>query len=61
MRFRPEIALTHLGLAELLLGHHPGRRAEAIEQLDFAIGEFRAMKMAPRLERALGRKGMVGA
>ena len=52
-RFRPEIALTRLQLAELLLDHYPDERAEALEHLDFAIGEFRDMKMQPSLERAL--------
>ncbi|MSQ27801.1 MAG: hypothetical protein EXR51_06655 [Dehalococcoidia bacterium] len=59
IRFRPEIALTRLGLAELLLDNHPDRAAEA--HLDFAIAEFRAMKMAPSLERALRSRGVVGA
>ena len=49
-----------LGLAELVLEHHPDRAAEAQAHLDFAIGEFRAMGMAPSLERALRRKGLVG-
>ncbi|HLA65469.1 MAG TPA: LuxR C-terminal-related transcriptional regulator, partial [Candidatus Saccharimonadales bacterium] len=52
--FRPEIALTHLQLAELLLGEGSGGRAEAVGHLDFAIEEFRAMGMQPALERALG-------
>ena len=61
IRFRPEIALTRLGLAELLLEHHPDRRAEAVAHLDFAIEEFRAMGMAPSLERALKDKGLLEA
>ncbi len=60
-RHRPELALTRLGLAELLLDHYPDEHAEAIEHLDFAIGEFREMKMQPSLERALGRKQVLGA
>ncbi|GEM_PF-5765056 len=36
-------------------------RKEALEHLDFAIAECRAMKMQPSLERALGRKGIVEA
>jgi hypothetical protein len=36
-------------------------RRGALGRLDFAIAEFRAMKMQPSLERALGRKGIVGA
>ena len=51
--FRPEIALTRLHLAELLLDHYPDERPEAMEHLEFAIGEFRDMKMQPSLERGL--------
>ena len=61
IRFRPEIALTRLELAELLLEHYPDLRAEALEHLDFAIGEFREMKMQPALEQALRHKGLLGA
>jgi class 3 adenylate cyclase len=56
VRSRPELALSRLGLAELLLDHDPAGRAEAIEHLDFAVGELREMKMQPALERALKRK-----
>jgi tetratricopeptide (TPR) repeat protein len=56
LRFRPEIALTRLGLAELLLEHYPDEKAKALEHLDFAIGEFREMKMQPSLERALRQR-----
>jgi tetratricopeptide (TPR) repeat protein len=61
MRFRPELALTHLQLAELLLEHYPKERAEALEHLDFAIKEFREMKMQPSLERALRHKEILKA
>ena len=61
IRNRPEIALTRLELAELLLGHYPDERAEALEHLDFAIGELRDMKMQPALERALSRREILGA
>ncbi|MGA8848811.1 MAG: protein kinase [Dehalococcoidia bacterium] len=61
MRFRPELALTCLQLAELLLEHYPKERAEALEHLDFAIKEFREMKMQPSLERALRHKGILKA
>jgi tetratricopeptide (TPR) repeat protein len=61
IRFRPELALSRLGLAELLLDHYPGERDAAIEHLDFAIAEFRDMKMQPSLERALGRRGLLKA
>jgi tetratricopeptide (TPR) repeat protein len=61
MRFRPELALTRLQLAELLLEHYPKERAKALEHLDFAISEFRDMKMRPWLERALRHKEILKA
>ncbi|HEY31751.1 MAG TPA: protein kinase [Dehalococcoidia bacterium] len=61
MRFRPELALTRLQLAELLLEHYPHEKKEALEHLDFAIKEFREMKMQPSLERALRHKEILGA
>jgi len=59
--FRPELALTRLQLAELLLEHYPKERAEALEHLDFVIAEFRDMKMQPSLERALRHKEILKA
>ena len=56
IQFRPEMALTRLQLAELLLEHYPDERAEAMEHLDLAIPEFRDMKMQPPLERALNQR-----
>jgi hypothetical protein len=56
MRFCPELALTLLQLAELLLEQYPEERTEAVAHVDFAITEFREMKMQPSLERALKRK-----
>jgi len=61
VRFRPEIALTRLQLAELMLDHYPNEQVTARTHLDFAIEEFRAMKMQPALERALGHKGLLKA
>jgi tetratricopeptide (TPR) repeat protein len=61
MKFRPELALTHLQLAELLLEHYPKKRAKALEHLDFAIKEFQDMKMQPSLERALRHKEILKA
>jgi hypothetical protein len=58
---RPELALSHLGLAELLLDHYPSERDAAIEHLDFAIAEFQVMKMQPALERALRHRGLLKA
>jgi DNA-binding CsgD family transcriptional regulator len=51
--FRPEVALVHLGLAELIAGHFRAELAEGREHLAFAIPELEAMKMTPALERAL--------
>jgi len=61
MRFRPELALSRLQLAELLLEHYPKEKKEALEHLDFAIKEFREMKMQPSLERALRHKDILRA
>ena len=61
VRHRPELALTRLELAVLLLDHYPEERAEALEHLDFAITELRDMKMQPALERALSRREILGA
>ncbi len=61
MRFRPEVALTRLQLAELLLEHYPKKRTEALEHLNFAVKEFRDMKMQPSLERALRHKEILKA
>ncbi|UCG54690.1 MAG: hypothetical protein JSV32_00270, partial [Dehalococcoidia bacterium] len=61
MPFRPELALSRLQLAELLLDHYPDEKAEAIKHLDFSIREFREMKMQPSLERALRRKNILKA
>jgi ATP/maltotriose-dependent transcriptional regulator MalT len=51
--FRPELALTHLHLAELLVEADGAARPEALEHLDLAIPELQDMKMQPGLERAL--------
>jgi len=60
-KFRPELALTRLQLAELLLEHYPDEKKEALEHLDFAIKEFQDMKMQPSLERALRHKDILKA
>jgi hypothetical protein len=61
IRFRPEVALTRLALAELLFDQYPSEAGEAQEHLDFAIAEFREMKMQPSLERALSHRGLLKA
>ena len=53
MRFRPELALSRFQLAELQLEHFLDEKTEAIEHLNFAINEFKEMKMQPSLEKAL--------
>jgi tetratricopeptide (TPR) repeat protein len=60
-RFRPELALSRLYLAELLLEHYPDESAQAIAHLDFAVAEFQDMKMQPSLERALGHRQLLKA
>jgi DNA-binding CsgD family transcriptional regulator len=52
-RFRPEMALARLGLADLLLRHFPSERATADEHLDLALAELTSMGMAHWLRRAL--------
>ncbi|MFC1947883.1 tetratricopeptide repeat protein, partial [Chloroflexota bacterium] len=53
MKYRPETALTSLHLAELILKHFPDDTAQAWEYLEFAVIEFREMKMKFSLEQAL--------
>ncbi|OGP50626.1 MAG: hypothetical protein A2Y79_07000 [Deltaproteobacteria bacterium RBG_13_43_22] len=61
MKFRPELDLSRLELAELLLKHYPQEKSEAITHLDFVIPEFRDMKMNTYLERALRHKEILKA
>jgi uncharacterized protein (DUF924 family) len=61
MPFRPELALTRLKLADLLLKYYPEEKKETLEHLDFAIKEFREMKMQPSLEWALRHKDILKA
>ena len=49
--FRPDTALTHLQLAELLL--EEGKRTQAQEHLDIAIPELEHMQLTPAHTRAL--------
>ena len=60
-RLYGSLTLTRLQLAELLLEHYPEEKAEALEHLNFAIRQFRDMKMKPSLERALKYKEILGA
>jgi ATP/maltotriose-dependent transcriptional regulator MalT len=53
IRFRPELALTHPRLAELLLEEGDDPRSEALEHLDAAIPKMQKMHVRPRLERGL--------
>jgi DNA-binding CsgD family transcriptional regulator len=59
IRFRPEVALCHLGLAELLLMHEPRnydppleRLRAASEHLAAAVPQLAAMGMQPALAQA---------
>jgi DNA-binding NarL/FixJ family response regulator len=52
--FRPELALTHVSMAEILLAESDDAvRSVALEHLNTTIPELRDMKMQPGLERAL--------
>ena len=53
IRFRPELALIQLDLAELLYTHFPKEQSEALVQLGIATEELRAIGMQPGLQRAL--------
>jgi DNA-binding CsgD family transcriptional regulator len=54
IRFRPELALIHLRLAELLLEEkQQNTRSEALQHLELAIPELQAMTMQAPFERAL--------
>ena len=59
MRFQPEIALTSLQLAELLMTQFPEERHLALDHLDMAIEAFERMKMKRSLERALELRGQI--
>jgi DNA-binding CsgD family transcriptional regulator len=52
VRFRPEMAIVQLDLAELLASEFPHQRTEAIAYLNLAIPAFEEMKMHFYLERA---------
>jgi len=56
MRFRPELALSRFQLAELILEHFPNEKEDALAHLNFAIDEFKEMKMQPSLEKAQALK-----
>ncbi|MBV9596753.1 MAG: AAA family ATPase [Chloroflexi bacterium] len=53
--YRPEVALTQLELAELLLDYYPDERHVARAHLESAASEFRAMRMQPFVARADAR------
>lgn len=52
VRFRPELALIHMDIAEVLVDHYPSETAQASDHLQTAISEFEAMHMQPSLDRA---------
>jgi DNA-binding CsgD family transcriptional regulator len=51
IRFRPELALLHLRLAEMADFEDDSARSDALEHLNSAIPELRDMHMQPALER----------
>ena len=53
IRFRPEIAILHLSLAELLLKHYQEEARNASRHLELAVSEFSRLAMKPWLERAM--------
>jgi len=53
--YRPEVVLSHLELAELLLHHFPDERHLARTHLHSAVSEFSALRMQPYLARANAR------
>lgn len=61
VRHRPELALTRLRLAELLLDGSPRERIEAERHLELAIPELDAMTMRSFLERAHSIQGRARA
>jgi tetratricopeptide (TPR) repeat protein len=71
IRHRPEVALTRFQLGELLLEdaltptltqrEWEKIQAEGPTHHNFAVDEFRAMKMQPALARALSHKGLLKA
>jgi DNA-binding NarL/FixJ family response regulator len=56
-RFRPELALIRLDLAELLLSNYPAEKVHSEHLLQTATAEFEAMHMQPSLTRALRLAG----
>jgi ATP/maltotriose-dependent transcriptional regulator MalT len=50
--FRPEVALSRVQLARILIEHFPLERDSALMHLDLAIGELESMEMQPALEEA---------
>ena len=58
---RPEVALTRLRLAELLLEGSRTERIEAKRFLELAIPELEAMRMSPFLKRARSLQGRARA
>jgi DNA-binding CsgD family transcriptional regulator len=57
VRFRPELALIRLDLAELLVSNYPSEKAQAVNHLKIATAEFEAMHMQPSLARARELEG----
>ena len=60
VRFRPEVALLHLDLAELLVEHYPAEHTDIGAHLGHATGDLRSMRMQPGLERAMRLAERIG-
>ena len=61
MRFRHGPALSRPQFAGRLFEHRPDEKKDAPDHLDFAVSEFREMKMQPSLQRALRHKEILKA
>jgi ATP/maltotriose-dependent transcriptional regulator MalT len=60
VHFRPEMAMSRLGLADLLLRYVPTEHEAAMMHLELAAAELEAMGMTPALERALDLYRLAG-
>ena len=52
--------LSDLATGLLQFEHFPEEKNEALEHLNFAVEEFKEMKMQPSIEKALELKGQAG-
>jgi hypothetical protein len=59
--YLPELALTRLDLAELLIRQFPNERPRALQLLDLTLVALEEMGMLPALERALALRNATRA